>query len=173
MNTILRTILLLAITLALGGALTYEVYLISKTVKETSETLVLIDERTGNDGFVKSVLTFQEMERENLEILDRVSLTKEEIVSLIENLEDVGELLGLSINVSSVTDDTNKNKEGIAEIVSITIDSRGSWSRSLQFMQLLENLPHKVVVEKVDLAFDQGQWRNNTVLKVSTFPEKQ
>lgn len=165
--------MLLFVTLSLATALTYELHLISETKSETLETQNLIDEHTGNDGFVRSVLGFQEREKANLEALDKISLTKDEIVSLIENLEDTGELLGLSVDVSSVTASENKAASEVSQIVSIAIDSRGSWSRSLQFMQILENLPHKVLVKKVDLTFDQGAWRNNTVLEVNIFPEKQ
>ncbi|MHB1330595.1 MAG: hypothetical protein ACYCY6_01350 [Minisyncoccota bacterium] len=173
MNTILRTTLLSVITLGLGAILAYEMFLISKTTGETSEAVVLIDKYTGNDGFVRSVLTFQEEEKDNLEVLDKVSLTKEEIVFLIEGLEDTGKFLDLNVNISSVTADTNAGAPEAVRIVRVTVDARGNWAQSLQFMELLENLPHKVVVESVDLTHDQGSWRNNVVLKVSTFPEKQ
>jgi Tfp pilus assembly protein PilO len=172
MTSLTRIIIIGLITLATMGGLGYEVYLISSIQNEVTSTNESTDLQVGSDSRAKNIALLQESARAEVKMIEEVLLTRSDLVSLVEKLEKTGRDLGLNVSISSITNDSKTSSSVNPETVRISIEARGSWAPSLSYVRLIENLPHKFSVEKVDIGTDGEGWRTLISLKLITYPER-
>lgn len=173
MKSSTRIVIVSLITLIFTAALVYEVYLISSTQGELNNTTTSTDEEIESDRRAKSIIELQKESKTELAIVDEVLLTKSDLVELVEKLEKTGRDLGLIVSISSITNDSKTSSSQNPETVRISIETRGAWAQNLKFVRLVETLPHKFAIDRLDLNFDGQDWRTLVNLRVTTYPERQ
>lgn len=172
MNALTRTIVVGLICLILLGVVGYELYFIKGADTAVRSAIEKADEQIGNDSRARSIVYLQNNSVEELKIADEAILTKEELVTFVESLENMGREIGLSITISSIVKEGNKVSTSTPEVVRVAVDAKGPWEESIHFINLLENLPHKIYIDKLDFTTDAGEWRSSTIVRVTTYPEK-
>lgn len=166
-----RKLALCLLTLIFLCALVYSMIFISKTEAETASLIEQTNALLGNDGWARSVESIQNTLKDDLVVLEETVLTREELVSLIESLEDRGDALGLSVVISSLTGEKSE-ATSTSQTVKMTIATEGGWAESLIFLRILQSLPHKNQIEVVNLSKEEkGEWNSDTTLKFVIFPE--
>ena len=172
MNSVTRTIIVGLIFLIMLGGVGYELYYIKSADSAVRNAISKADEQIGSDSRARSVVYLQNNSVEEIKVLDKAILTKDELVTFVESLETMGRNMGLVVAISSITKEGNKSSTSTPEVVRITVDATGPWGESLHFINLLENLPYKIGIDKVDFNIDEKGWRSNTTIKITTYPEK-
>lgn len=172
MTSTTRIIIIGFITLVFATTLGYEVYLVSSTEREVTSANESADLEIGGDSRAKNIALLQESSKSELALIEEIILTRADLVALVEKLEKTGRDLGLNVSISSITNDSKTSSSANPETVRISIESRGSWTSSLSYVKLIENLPHKFSIDRVDLGTDGEGWRTLISLKVITYPEK-
>ena len=172
MNSVTRTIVVGLIFLALLGGAGYELYYIKGADSAVRGAIERADEQIGSDSRARSIVYLQNNSIEELKVVDEAILAKEELVTFVESLEKMGRDMGLVVAISSITKEGNKSSSSTPEVVRIAVDATGPWGESLHFINLLENLPYKINIEKIDFTSGEKNWRSNTTIKITTYPEK-
>ncbi|OHA87951.1 MAG: hypothetical protein A2653_01840 [Candidatus Zambryskibacteria bacterium RIFCSPHIGHO2_01_FULL_43_25] len=92
---------------------------------------------------------------DNVVTLERINdffITPDGVVYFIELIENLGDGSGISLNISSVTTESDpKNKSDFKEIIRLRLETIGSWQNTYRFLSLLESLPYKGTIEQVNL----------------------
>lgn len=172
MNSLTRTIVLGFILVILSLGLTYELYFINTAEGQVLEAIKQADLQIGNDSRLRGIINLQENSSSELKILETAILTREDLVTLVEGLEKMGRDEGLMVSISSITNEPNKTSTTTPETVRIAIEASGSWIGNIHFIRLLENLPFKVNIERLDLSTNETGWKSNTSIKLIIYPEK-
>ncbi|MDD2935407.1 MAG: hypothetical protein PHX25_02945 [Candidatus Pacebacteria bacterium] len=100
------------------------------------------------------------------------------VANFIENLENIGKVSGVVVDVSGLflKDSGEKNTEKIIEVGSMGLNLKitGEWEKVIHFLKLLEVAPYKITFEKVyfekNSAKDSIDWDgsfNINVVKLS------
>lgn len=77
-------------------------------------------------------------------------VTESSTVEVIEKLESLGARTGVSVNISSLSaDDT-----GVLGRVRGRVETRGTWSSVLTYMNAVEGLPYRISISNISLKRD-------------------
>lgn len=163
-------IIYLALFITLFAALlAYLLVSISTARRSATEAYAESLSLSGNDSWTREVGRIQDELQGDLATLDEAAITQPELISLIESLEKTGREMGLKVLFSSLV------SEGVSsttpQTVKMVVDTEGSWSASLAFVNLLEHLPVKSSIENSTLNLSGTAWRSGTTLRVTVFPE--
>lgn len=103
-----------------------------------------------------------------LEAFNKLVLTSDKLVPLIESIEKTGRGLGLDTSILSVakTENTGSGEPDVARIV---IETQGPWAGVLSFLRTVENLPHRVMIEESSFSRAEVGWRSRIVLALYLF----
>jgi len=86
--------------------------------------------------------------------LDSFFVSSDGIVSFIQEIENLADSAGLSIEIISVEVDDyvlNEKVDAVIEVLNLTLDVSGSWSGNFYFLNLLETMPHKINIGRLNL----------------------
>lgn len=155
-NTKTLSIFCTVILVILGGLLVFLIYDIQSKNRETSELLHKIEESSENELLYQSVRSIQNSAEEELAALEDIIVSSSELVSLIEEVEQIGRESGLTMDIVSV--DEVKVVEGEPQKVRITFDARGSWTQTFSALSIVENIPRKIMIEEVKLNKEDVGW---------------
>lgn len=105
------------------------------------------------------------------ESLDRYLIGKDSIVDFIKEVEGLGALSGVDLEVNSVgvegfeIVDGTENKT--IELLNLDLSTEGSWRETFYLVSLLESLPYKVSFNRLflnkDSGFEGGSLWNGTI----------
>lgn len=164
----LVSIILLAV-LILG---TYNIQLKNK---EASELLNLADEVAETKILSQSIRMMQSNSAEDIAAFDSLTLSGDNLVPLIEDIEGAGQTLGLDTKIISVGKIEDK-KSVEPDIIRIVAETQGPWAPTLSFLRAIESLPHRVMIDESSLsrneigpASDGASWRLKIVLSLYSF----
>lgn len=114
----------------------------------TSEVGVDID-RDKNLRTTKAMLDENEVA---ISQLDSYFVKSDGVVDFINSLESMGNKNGVSINISSVSVESDvKAKATLYETLRLKIEISGTWANVTNFIAILENLPYGVNISQVSL----------------------
>lgn len=107
-----------------------------------------------------------EKERSNL---STYFVTKRNAVTFIEQIEQTGKSAGVDLSVNSVSDDA---KGG--ETTQLTFSAAGAFPDIYRLTALIESMPYKVTIKKVDMQTLSDQkngtiWKGNFVVTLESF----
>ena len=95
---------------------------------------------------------------EDLVSFNKIILSREKLVPFIDNIEELGRKLNLKADTLSVGNSGNQQSPG-PEVITLTIESEGSWGSTITFIKAIENLPQRVIIKSVDLSKSESGWR--------------
>ncbi len=160
-KTILISLCLLVLTLIV--VLVFGLY----KIRAQSEEVVSLENKAESlgqmDNIAQSVRSIRNSSGANLSRLDNLIVSQKKVVSFIEMVEGLGGQMGLLTKTLSVnTDETT---------VRIALETDGSWARSMNFIQALENLPYKVVLDETTMAYsaESKSWHTNIIIVLPFF----
>lgn len=163
---ILIVMLLLASGILLFLFLTfYEIQTTNREVSELINTAKLMKEERAS---IQSARMARNLAAEEVRTLQELTFGADQLVSFIEDLESVGKKLGLDVNIISVNRVDDKKKP-IPYIIRISLEAKGGWSGTFSFLQAIENLPYKVIIEEAILLKDEVDWSLRTTVSVPAF----
>lgn len=170
-NIVFMTIIVITAIVA------YVVFFIGIKNKNENISLIVnkIDSFIEKETKLKSVKKIIEDTESTRRELDTYFVTDNGIVDFIENIEALAEEVEINAEVLSV--DINDNNK-ISETLLLSLEVEGLWSSLFYFISLIEELPFKIDVSKVDIeavytntnkSKTSGSWKgtlNFSVLKL-------
>lgn len=163
-------VVLLSLTLSAIVALgVYGVYRIGAEDRSVAELLKSADESAGKLTLFQSVRALQSNAGADIAAFERLALTNETLVPMIETIENVGRSLGLETKIISV-DKVAKGKDASAlGGFRVAVESDGGWSGSLAFLKALESLPYRVNFEETSYLKGASGWHSRIVIFLPSF----
>ena len=161
-------VLLLLVALALLAALALGIYSIQAQNKKTSELLQLADQAVEVSILAQSIRIAKNNAVDDLEVFDRITLSNDTLVPLIEKIEETGQTLGLETKIISVSKIEDK-KSIEPDIVRIVIEAQGAWGGAFTFLHAIESLPNRVMIDESILSKVGDGWRLRITLVLYSF----
>ena len=98
---------------------------------------------------VKELIKDTEMDRSKL---DTYFVSDDKIVDFIEDVENLGLLTDSYVEVISVNVSSDRgSKDSLSELLNIDFEVKGGWREIFHFVTLLEKMPFKIDVSRVNL----------------------
>lgn len=161
---------LVAISLILLSVFIFGVYDIRTNNRETIELLSAADEASE----MRTNAQFIRMMRNNLagdiRAFEEIVLTSSKLVSLIETIESTGRALGLELEIVSVNEMQDRRARG-PKTIRIELEAKGSWASASSFVRAMESLPHRVIMEEVNLSKEDTVWHLRMAISIFSFDE--
>lgn len=124
-----------------------------ESLLDESKTLILREEK---GRVLKNVL---EENQESIETLRKYFIVEGDEVVFIETIEEVGRQAGISYEIASIVPAKGKNESIVKEDVRVRVNTKGSWERIMNFINLVERMPFGAIVERVSLDIHpEGGW---------------
>ncbi len=129
------------------------------------ESMVLEKEAQANKLLASQIPEIKESEQK----IDLIFLKKEEIISFIETLENLGKKTSVSVKLSSV-----RVGEGKEEKPSLSLELEGEFKQIFNYLLLMENLPYQIIIDDLDLraggiSEEKKFWSARVGIKVASF----
>jgi hypothetical protein len=172
MSATVRTVLVGFITLLLLVGLVFEIYFLKKIEADIASATSSADNEIGDDSRLRGIVELQELVKGDLEVFEDAILTRSDLVSVVEGLEKIGRGMGLSVSVTSIANENVKASQATEQVFRVSVETNGAWDKSLSFVRMFESLPYKLSIERIDLSLDGDDWRTNTSIRLSTYPER-
>lgn len=167
-NSKIFLIVSLVVSLVLLSGLVLIVYSIVVKNREASELINTADRIGEATILAQSVETIRAQAGADLDALDRLALSSDKLIFLIESVEEAGRDLGLNINISSVERVEDK-KSTEPPVFRMMLDTRGSWLSTFVFLKALESLPYRVMMDEINLSRAEIGWQSKIILSIHTF----
>ncbi len=144
--------------IALLGAYGYLFFAAESKNKETAALYGASNERNSSKEKIQGLLRALEDTEKEREKLSEYFAAKTSAVAFIEQIEKLGKNAGVDLSVSSVSDGA---KGGGA--IELAFSATGSFSDMYRLIALIESIPYKVMLKKVDIQRmnDSGAWKGN------------
>ncbi len=150
---------ILAVVLVLG------IYNIRLKNKETSELLNLVDEAADRETSSQSIRAIQNSAAEDIKAFNKIILSNDRLVPLIENIEASGRDLGLDAEILSVGEVEGTGSLGL-HTIRMVIETQGAWAPTLSFLRVMESLPHRVLIDESNISKQSDGWRSRIVVSL-------
>ena len=147
------------------------IYHIRTLTQKSSELLNSANQVAQENSEAKTIRTLKESVGGEGAALQVVALTESGVVRVIESVESVGRALGLETEIISVDKSAEKTTAPLQKI-RLSLNSVGSWGNNFSFLNAVENLPHKIVIERAAFSKNEPDWRLQLTMVISTFETK-
>ena len=161
-------IILSLVTIVLLAVLAMGVYSIRVTNKEASRLTNLADHAAETEILVQSIRAVQNDAAEDIEAFDNLVLADDKLVPLIESIEGTGRALGLETSILSVGK-IEDEKSAESPLVRIVMETQGPWAETFSFIQAVESLPHRVILDESSFSKEETGWRSRIILSLYLF----
>lgn len=176
-------VLLGIISIFLICVVVFGVYYIKNKSIHTSEITQKVEESSNNSLLVQSINSSDNKTSNELEDLEKLSLSQEKLVGFIENLEGLAKSMNLDIKIISVDSEPGKGADN-PDKIHFKIETSGSWSNNMKFLHAIEYLPFRTMISNTDLSskgtnnnlnfatttsVGTNNWKLNTDLAVYSF----
>ena len=160
--------LLSVVSLALLGLIVFGVYDIRVKNIETSTLLSEAGQVAEIGSIAQSIKVLKSSTIEDVNLLNRLALTNDNLVPLIESIESKGRSLNLVTSIASV--ERNKAAESTEpDKIRMVIEAEGALAGTFTLLQAIESLPHRVVIDDVSLLEVSEGWHLRVVLLLYIF----
>lgn len=136
------SILAVLATLSVGGGL---VYLLFKGTRDRDLLMETVQSKQEASVKASSLLKTLSMTKDDQVELDRYVIGKDGPVSFVEMLEKLALDRGLELDVSALSVVPDPQYRYFEKVV-LSVETKGSFSKLLSFITLLETLPYKVTM---------------------------
>ncbi|KKQ82937.1 MAG: hypothetical protein UT07_C0014G0013 [Parcubacteria group bacterium GW2011_GWB1_38_8] len=166
-NSKLFIMVLVLISTTLFIVLVLGVYIVRLKNNNTSELLNTADNFTETNALVQSIRIAQRSASEDIESFNNFVLSEDKLVPLIESIEEVGRKFGLETDITSV----KGTEEELVEphIISIAVETKGSWVSVMSFLHAIESLPNRVMINESSFYKEDDDWNSIIILSLYSF----
>lgn len=155
-STVLLTVLILAI------------YNIRVKNQEVSVLLNQADHTAKVAILAQSIRVTQKDAAEDIESFESFVLTDDKLVPIIESIEGAGRALNLDTSILSVGK-VEDNESLELQMIRIVIETQGSWTSTFSFLNVIESLPNRVMIEESNFSKEETSWRSRIILRLYSF----
>lgn len=167
-NSKIFLVTLSLIALVFLASVIFGIYDIKTKNKETSELLNEADRTSETGDLAQSIRTIQMSAEEDLITFEKIVLTNDKLVPLIESVELAGRELGLETKVVSVGKIEDKKPEE-PSMIRMVLEVVGPWAETVSFLRAIESLPHRVIIDEASLSEVDVNWRLRITLSLHSF----
>lgn len=173
------------------AVITLYVYLfadIKRMDKTVSERMTEIESELENDRQLQSIRNLMNDAKSDLGQITNFFVQPAGAVDFIEQVESLGKMAGVNMEIDSVGIDSVKNTASSStESFKISLKTEGLWVNSMHLLSLLENMPYHISFDSINLqkiaggtesvankGKDSVYWTGNfvfSVLKIKNFPQ--
>lgn len=90
--------------------------------------------------------------------LSKIYINEDEIINFITMVEDLGKESGVIVVTESIdAKESDELKDKNKEILSVSLNTSGSFSDSIKYLELIENLPYKIQIPVLNLSFVEAE----------------
>lgn len=149
----LRTIFIIitVLNLAFIGGGVYSVFYLKDIKTELTELeKTKKDQETKAGNFFKLKNLIEETKNERMELGSYFIEGETEAVTLLEEIEDISDTLGVPITLNISTEKVSFNEQG-QDVLRLTIETKGTFQEMNQLLVLFNNLQYKTVVTGISL----------------------
>ena len=144
------------VVLALLGLLGASFYQIRSSDKQTLILAQEAEKKAYEAKLLQQVKLLRNTAGADLVAFSKLVLGKDTIVPMIEKIELAGRRLGIDAEITSVEEGENGFR--------LFIEAEGDWAGAFSYLKAIENLPYRVVFERMNLDKSGLAWRLNTVI---------
>ncbi|PIP86649.1 hypothetical protein COV42_00160 [Candidatus Campbellbacteria bacterium CG11_big_fil_rev_8_21_14_0_20_44_21] len=158
-KTKILIVILLILNLLVVGGYWFFTSAINKNNEIVSDLSQELDLQIAKERQLRSFKKILAETKEKREALDSYFIPAADIVSFIQEVEALSALSGIEIEIGSVDvrefleDETSSDR---LEFLDISMTTEGSWSGSFRFLELLENMPYLIALNKFALDAKQN-----------------
>lgn len=165
MRTPTKTILV-SLSLVATGLLLILIFGLYKIRTQSAEVVAFENqaESLGQmDNIAQTVRSIKNNYGVDLSKVDNLIVSQKKVVAFIEMIEGLGGEIGLKTHTLSVNTDE--------ATVRIALETDGLWARSMDFIQTLENLPYKVILDETTMAYnvELKEWHTTIIIVLPFF----
>ena len=157
-QTSTTTVLLIVVILITLGVIGAYIFLFEKIRAINLAAALLqsdIELKTDKDDQLQSIKKILADTSADRAQLDSYFVGKDTVVDVIKKIETLAKETGLSIEIQAV-DKVSIEENDYKELLKFKIKTIGSWSRNMEFVALLQNLPYKISFYKINLYKNSG-----------------
>lgn len=156
------TIALILINIIFFGVLYFWHTFMWQTVSEIIKKKTFLKEESTNIETLTNLKKQKLLAEETNIFFENISIHKDEIVSFIELLEEMGKKSDALIEIQTVNlEDSPKNEGTDLNSLKVILQVRGSWKEIANFILMIENNPHYLVIK--DLKINTINEENNII----------
>lgn len=166
-NTQIRLISLSLVALALLAFIALNWLKIKNENLETTQILIASGATEKAQREAQTIRNIQISAADDLEAFEKIILTDEKLVPLIENIEETSRILRLDLEITSV--EKSLESEGEPQIIRMAINVEGAWSDIYNFLKAIESLPYRIMIEQVSLEKSGTKWSETLSFSIHSF----
>lgn len=137
---------------------------------EAAELSLEAARRSGTDSQARALRAIRVSSSQDLESINKAAVTKSRLADVVSEIEASGKSLGLALSISSISASAQAASTS-PSTVRIAVETLGSWSGSIGFVHLIENLPYRISIEESKLALTDKGWKGNNTFSITILPE--
>lgn len=99
--------------------------------------------------------------------IDGYYISQDGVVQFVGLVESLARQNGLKIEVQSLEAQEDKSTKAFQEKVALRLQTTGSWANTRKYVELVENLPYRVVIESMSAEREEQappSWKTNLVI---------
>lgn len=150
-HILLLGILFLVLLCSIGGY----VYMYTRVSKKTASieniSIEIENEKKSQKNILGLKRSIELADKKNI-LLDSYFVTEETVVDFIKSIEALAKELGVEVQISSLQQGDQIGKQGLFVTLTVT----GDFSPVNNFLILLENMPHQLIVSRVQLVSEKN-----------------
>jgi len=167
-KTKLLLIVLSLVSATLLALVVFGVYDIKTKNKETSSLLNEADQIAKTGETVQFIRMIRGGELEDINTFNNLVFVNDKLVPLIEDIERAGRKLNLDTRILSVERKSSSDSSK-PDAIQMVVEAEGSWASTFSFLQAIESLPHRVMIDELNLSKTGTSWRLRIVLLLYSF----
>lgn len=158
MKRSINTSFVLSILIALLFVAGYVMFFV--VIKHTNEDVSMlaheVDIYAAREAMLRNTDKLAEDLKEDIEKLGTYFLTKDDVVSFIETVEQAGATSDVDLTIGSVAvipqTPVEGQSENAYETLTLRVDAVGSWSNILTFLEYVQHMPYKLQMDRVSVS---------------------
>lgn len=173
-NSRILVVVLSFLSLVLLAVLAFGAYHIETKNRESNMLLAQAKQTIEERILSQSIRMTQNAAAKDLDNFEKITLSSDKTVSLIENIEAAGRNLGLETEIASVDKVEGKQASDPA-MIRIIIKTEGSWNPTLSFLRAMESLPYRVLIDEYTITalvantISDKRWKSQVTLALHIF----
>jgi hypothetical protein len=98
------------------------------------------------------------LNKDKLAKIDKYFITNRSAVTLLEELDKIGAMMGVALTIGQAGDSAVELK--------LNLTTEGNFSQTMKFLQALEALPYASTIERLELRKGEKVWQSTFTLRI-------
>lgn len=167
-NTQMRLVLAGTMALLLAACFAYAIYTVRAANTAISQLALQAESVSKKEKENQAIRTARLASEADIQAFEKIPLSGNGVVGVIESLEAAGKSLNLDTNIVSVNDVEGEKGNAQKQIL-IVIEGEGSWTGAYSLVKAVESLPQRVILKSVELSKNDALWKTRIGFSIFSF----